>query len=270
MKKMKLFISLILVIIIFIVTTGCSSSSAQGEGWKDQNKPGNQEWSDPNSPDDQEWSDPNKPDDQEWKDPEKPGDQEWSDPEKPDDQEWRDPENPGTEPVDPGASDQTGTYKHEIGGIVFYTEHDVEQWIDRSNPNLPNFDLNQMVKDIFGDEAISGNNIAKIPYYGRTKTLDIKNRDTTGNYSDWYAGNGYYPCIQIDNTVICDMGDGSSDYFKPRYRINGSDYTTEYEMIEIALYACERWAGDGEVQYMYLFDNFRSSDRFFLPEPQYR
>jgi len=68
MKKMKLFISLILVIIIFVVTAGCASRPAQGDGWKDPNKPSDQEWSDQNKPDDQEWSDPEKPDDQGWRD----------------------------------------------------------------------------------------------------------------------------------------------------------------------------------------------------------
>ena len=251
MKKMKLFISLILVIIIFVVTAGCASRPAQGDGWKD-----------PNKPSDQEWSDPNKPGDQEWSDPEKPNDQEWSDPEKPVDQEWRDPENPGTEPVNPGEPDHTGMYKHEIDGIVFYTEHDVEQWIVRRDERFyPQFDLAQMTKDIFGDDQTdSWDATAIFPYGSTISSLEFDNADMSGSTS-LQAKSGVYPYILIESTVVYDMGYGDgSEYYKPYYFINGSYHCTDYELMEIALYAFERWSsGD-----YYMFENFSGSSRIMV------
>ena len=201
MKNMKLFISLMLAVIIFVVTTGCASRPAQGEGWKD-----------PNMPEDQEWSDPNKPSDQEWNDPEKPEEQEWRDPENPEEQEWRDPENPGAEPANSDDPDHTGMYKHEIDGIVFYTEHDVEQWIGHQDGLGMTFNLEQMVKDLFGDEALSGNNVAKFVLpNGNALNLSFYNANMDGT-TELQAKDGFYPLIQTEGTVIYDLGDGSPEY----------------------------------------------------------
>lgn len=250
MKNMKLFISLVLVVIVCVVMAGCGSRPSSGnEGWNDPNKPANQEWSDPENPDDQSWSDP---DDYE--------NQDWNDPENYEDQDWRDPENPGTETTDPGESEHTGTYKHEIDGIVFYTEHDVEQWISHQDGLGKTFNLEQMVKDLFGDEALSGNNVARvISYNGNSISLSFYNANMNGE-TELQAKDGFYPLIQTEGTVIYDLGDGSSDYYKPYYFINGTYYCTDYEMIEIALYTCERWIA-GEP---YFFENFNSSSRLLI------
>jgi len=260
MKNMKLYISIILAVIIFVVTTGCASRPAQGEGWKDPNKPDDQEWSDPNKPDDQEWRDPSKPDDQEWSDPEKPDDQGWRDLGEPGDQEWRDPEKPWTEVIEPSEPDHTGMYKHEIDGIVFYTEHDVEQWIGHQDGLGMTFNLEQMVKDLFGDEALSGNNVARVvSYNGSSISLSFYNANMDGT-TELQAKDGFYPLIQTEGTVIYDLGDGSPEYYKPYYFINGTYYCTDYEMIEIALYTCERWIA-GEY---YFWENFNSSSRLYI------
>lgn len=44
-----------------------------------------------------------------------------------------------------------------------------------------------------------------------------------------------------------------------------SSYCTDYEMIEIALYACEKWAeGPGSRGEYYQFENFNSSSRIYI------
>ena len=196
-----------------------------------------------------------------WSDPENYEDQDWNDPENYEDQDWSDPENPDAETTDPGESDHTGTYRHEIDGIVFYTEHDVEQWIVRKNePYYPQFNLEQMVKDLFGDEALSGNNVARVvSYNGNSISLSFINANMNGE-NKLQAKDGYYPLIQTEGTVIYDLGDGSKDYYKPYYFINGTYLCTDYEMIEIALYTCERWIA-GEY---YFFENFNSSSRLYI------
>ena len=249
MKNMKLFISLVLVAIICVVMAGCGSRPSSGnEGWNDPNKPANQEWNDPENPDDQSWSDP---DDYE--------NQDWNDPENYEDQDWRDPENPGTETTDPGESEHTGMYRHEIDGIVFYTEHDVEQWIGHQDGLGKTFDLEQMAKDIFGDEGTeSWDGIVMLSV--APSTFEFDNADMSGSTS-LQAKNGVYPFIVTGQVIVYDMGYGDgSEYYKPYYFINGSYHCTDYELIEIALYAFERWA-DGEY---YQFENFSNSARIMV------
>ncbi len=251
MKNMKLFISLVLAVVICVVMAGCASRPTQGEGWNDPNKPDEQEWSDPNSPDNQDWSDPDGY-----------GNQDWSDPENYDDQDWRDPENPGTEPADPGESDHTGMYRHEVDGVVFYTEHDLEQWIVRRDERFyPQFDLAQMTRDIFGDDQTdSWDGTAIFPYGSTVSSLEFNNADMSGSTS-LQAKSGVYPFILTGRTVVYDMGYGDgSEYYKPYYFINGSYHCTDYELMEIALYAFERWS-HGE---SYLFENFLNSTRIMV------
>lgn len=250
MKNMKLLISLVLVVIVCVVMAGCGSHPSSGnEGWNDPNKPANQEWSDPENPDDQSWSDP---DDYE--------DQDWDDPENYEDQDWRDPENPGTVTTDPDESEHTGNYRHEIDGIVFYTEHDVEQWIDRSG-NDPVFHLEQMVADIFGSGTTSWDGTAMVPAFGAIASFEITNQSTDGGTSR-LADNNHYPIINMGGCAIYDLGPatGDSEYYKPLYYFYDSNHTTEYEMIEISLYLCEKWVSD---EYYY-FEDFTSSSRFMV------
>ena len=230
--------------------------------WNDQDKPNDQEWSDPDGYEDQDWTDPENYEDQNWTDPENYEDQDWTDTENYEDQDWIDPEYyPGEdlEPVD--EPDHTGTYRHEIDGIVFYTEHDVEQWIVRKDePYYPQFNLDQMVKDIFGDDVTTGENSARIPVHGNTMLIILENSDMSGSRTRLQAQDGFYPAFQTEATAMYDLGDGSADYYKPFYFINGSYHCTDYEMIEIAVYACERWAA-GEY---YFFENFNGSSRLYI------
>lgn len=251
MKNMKLFISLVLVVIVCVVMAGCGSRPSSGnEGWNDPNKPANQEWSDPENPNDQSWSDP---DDYE--------NQDWNDPENYEDQDWRDPENPGTETTDPSETEHTGTYRHEIDGIVFYTEHDVEQWIGHQDGLGKTFDLEQMAKDIFGtSETDSWDATSIFPINGVTTSLEFNNVDSSGS-THLQAKEGVHPYIIIESMMVYDMGNGDgSEYYKPYYFINGSYHCTDYELIEITLYAFERWA-DGEY---YRFENFSNSARIMV------
>ena len=248
---MKLFISFVLAVVLCVAMVGCASRPTNGEGWNDPNKPDEQEWSDPNKPEDQDWSDPDGYDDQDWRDPENY-----------DDQDWRDPEMPWTEPIGPSEPDHTGTYRHEIDGIVFYTEHDLEQWITRIDGGRRIFDLDRMVKDIFGEDAMGGNGYAT--FYGNHH-FHLYNSDLSGNGSDNPTA-GYYPCIIVDSSSIYDTGHGAGDeYYLPAYFFsNDSDkyFATEYEMLEIALYACEMWAKDETSDYS--FENFAGSQRLMV------
>lgn len=247
MKSIKALTRVVLTTVICVVLVGCadrSTNNTRTEGWNDPNSPESQELTDQDGYDDQSWDNPEDYDNQDWDDADNYEDQEWSDLE---------------------GSDHTGMYRHEIDGIEFYTEHDVEQWIDHQDGLGMTFDLEQMVKDIFGDEAISGNNVAKftiptdIPV-----SLTFLNINFKGQ-SDLQAKDGYYPAIQAPGTVICDRGDGSEEYYKPFYFINGTYYCTDYEMIEIALYACEKWAkGPGSHGEYYSFEDFNSSSRIYI------
>lgn len=250
MKKRNMFLCLVLVLFICIVMAGCSSTSSESVGRNDTGKADNQAWNDPSKPEDQTWSDP-----------ENYESQSWSDPENPNDQDWRDTENPGTEATNTGESDHTGTYRHEIDGIVFYTEHDLEQWITRIPGGRRVFDLDRMVKDIFGEDAMGGNGYA---FYGNGH-FHLYNIDLNGNSSD-NPKDGYYPCIQVDTLSIYDSGYGAGDeYYLPAYFFSSDSnkfFATEYEMLEIALYACEMWAN--EDTHYYAFENFEESQRFVV------
>ena len=162
----------------------------------------------------------------------------------------------------PNQQDETGKYRHEIDGIVFYTEHDVEQWITRIEGGRRVFDLDRMVKDIFGEDAMGGNGYAF--FYGG-QHFHILNTNLNGSTNS-YPREGYYPCINVDTISIYDMGHGAGDeYYLPVYFFSeDSNKTdgTEYEMLEIALYACEMWAND-ETHY-YSFENFEASQRFMV------
>ena len=246
MKNMKLFISLVLAVVLCVAMVGCASRPTNGEGWNDPNKPDEQEWSDPNSPDSQDWSDPNNPDNQDW-----------SDPENYDDQDWRDPENPWTEPI----PDHTGTYRHEIDGIVFYTEHDLNQWITILDNGRHVFDLDGMVKDIFGENAMGGN--GNIVFYGG-HYAGFGNTDLNGGMSN-YPGRGYYSYFSSSVDFIYDMGYDAEDENNYPYFFSEDvekRLSTEYEMLEIALYACEMWANDET--YNYAFENFEGSQRLMV------
>lgn len=186
------------------------------------------------------------------------------------------PEAPETAKI-PNQPDETGKYRHEIDGIVFYTEHDLEQWIDRSGYD-PQFDLEQMAKDlfigkqIFGGETIpeewiysfDGETIIALsdPYttnFALAYTLD--NADFDGHTS-LQAKSGVYPFLANGRTYVYDLGKGTGneEFYKPYYFLNGSYHCTDYEMLEIALYACEKWA-DGE---HYDFENFENSARIWV------
>ncbi len=243
--KTRTYISLTLSILLCALLAGCTGGSFIGGAG---------------------WNDPENYEDQEWSDPENYKDQDWRDPDDYEDQEWRDPSDPGGGTADPDGSEPAGGYRHEIDGIVFYTQYDVEQWIDRrQEAYYPQFDLNQMVIDIFGDEAWSESYAAWFPFYEFTPFFEMRNSDMTGSHHQMQAKDGYHPYIQIETVVIYDMGDGSEEYYKPYYFINGTYYCTDYQLIEIAAYACERWAA-GEY---YLFENFRGSDRLLIFEDVY-
>ncbi|MBQ1649360.1 MAG: hypothetical protein II047_13025 [Bacteroidales bacterium] len=248
MNNKNLFLCFVLALVISVVLAGCSSASGENAGKNDTGKT-----------DSQAWNDPSKPEDQTWGDPENYESQSWSDPENYDDQDWRDPENPGTEAADPGESDHAGMYRHEIDGIVFYTEHDVAQWIGHQDGLGMTFNLEQMAKDIFGDEGTeSWDGIVMLPV--APSTFEFDNADMSGS-TYLQAKNGVYPFIVTGQVIVYDMGYGDgSEYYKPYYFINGSYHCTDYEMIEIALYAFEKWA-NGE---RYQFENFSSSTRFMV------
>lgn len=261
MKNSKRVLCFVLVLVISLVLVGCGSSTSSENAGKNDTGKG----------DNQAWNDPSKPEDQTWSDPENYESQAWSDPENYDDQEWRDPENPGTETTEPDESDHAGMYRHEIDGIVFYTEHDVERWIGHQDGLGMTFDLEQMVKDIFGDEnTLKANEATIIPlkdyeaafmFNGSVVYLALYNRNLNGQ-TRMQAQEGFIPAIGVESTDIFDLGDGSAEYYKPYYFINGSYYCTEYEMIEIIVYACERWAR-GEY---YLFENFNGSTRLYISD----
>ena len=128
-----------------------------------------------------------------------------------------------------------------------------------------------MVKDIFGDEnTLKANEATIIPlkdyeaafmFNGSVEYLALYNRNLNGQ-TRMQAQEGFIPAIGVESTDIFDLGDGSVEYYKPYYFINGSYYCTEYEMIEIIVYACERWAR-GEY---YLFENFNGSTRLYISD----
>ena len=268
MNNKNLFLCFVLALVISVVLAGCSSASGENAGKNDTGKT-----------DSQAWNDPSKPEDQTWGDPENYESQSWSDPENYDDQDWRDTENPGTEAADLDESDHAGMYRHEIDGIVFYTEHDLEQWIVRKDePYYPQFNLEQMAKDLFtgkqsfGRETIpeewiysfDGETVIALsdPYTTNFALAYTLNNADFDGHTSLQAKPGVYPYLANGTTYVYDLGKGTDDeeYYKPYYFLNGSYHCTDYEMLEIALYAAEKWA-DGE---HYDFENFENSARIWV------
>ena len=186
-KSVRLIVSLLLTVVFTF--TGCSSRPTDAHEWKDPSKPTatlpvESDWRDPG----QEWKDPSKPSNseptsgtsdwrdpgQEWKDPSKPSNEEptsttsdWRDP----GQEWKDPSKPTD--TDPGAvlvtaevtetepvtepptepTEPTSGYRHQIGDFVFYTEHDINDYIGFDG-RFNQFYASKMVADIFGSEEM--------------------------------------------------------------------------------------------------------------------
>ena len=243
MKNMKLLISLVLVMTMCVaMLAGCSGrpSTSTRTDWENPGLTGS------------DWEDPGKTD---WEDPANPTDPDWEDPGRTD---WEDPANP-SQPSQPSQPDETGRYRHEIDGIVFYTEHDVEQWIERIPGGRNIFHMDQMVKDLFGDDAVAGNGRAM--YYDN-RMFAFGNAKLDGNTND-FPTEDYYPYISVDSTYIYDMGNGEKEYYLPIYYFssdNNKHQGTDYELIEICLYACEQWARND----YYMFENFESSARIMV------
>ena len=248
MKQTKLFIICVLVLSL------CLNFAACGED--DPDVAGN-DWEDPAGSTGSDWEDPGK---SEWEDPanttnsgsdwEDPGKTDWGDLGKTD---WEDP-------AQRSQPDENGMYRHEIDGVVFYTEHDLEQWIDRSADD-PHFNLEQMAIDLFGEGVQEARGSAFVPVLDQNGAfvrwrfaLEFGNVNLTTGESSSQAKDGFYPYIGIGSTFVYDTGAGAGDeYYKPYYYLN--DYSrdcTDYEMLEIALYAFEKWAKDET----YLFENF--------------
>lgn len=124
---------------------------------------------------------------------------------------------------------------------------------------IQSFNFEQMAKDIFGDKVDDSGpafvilNIA--PGY-----LEYGNSDLY-NSTAFQAKEGYYPYFSSPTNTIFDMGPGNEkEYYMPYYFINDSYYCTDYELLEISLYACEAWArGD-----YYAFETFAPSMRFMI------
>lgn len=229
MKNMKLLISLVLVMTMCVVMlAGCSSRPSTGTKT--------------------DWEDPAKPT--------------GTTPDNSGKTDWEDPVNP-SQPAQPSQPDETGKYRHEIDGIVFYTEHDVEQWIERIPGGRNIFHMDQMVKEIFGDDAMAGNGRAM--FHGN-QYFEFGNTNLNGSSND-YPEEGYYPYLSISVDTIYDMGpiSGDKDYYLPIYYFSNEDnklWATDYELIEISLYACEMWAKNETSTYA--FENFKTSMRFMI------
>ena len=203
MKNMKLFISLVLVVILCVVLAGCADRPSNGnEGWKDPNEPNNAEWTDPNNPDDTDWRDPNQPDN---------------------DADWRDPNNPADNPTDPS---QTGNYRHEIDGIVFYTDHDINQWIDG---NI--FHAYDMVDAIYGGVIkTDGEGGVRFTYSGVITSVGF-------SVTEGYKPNDTaYPYFYIFKYHVYEHGNYGQFYF-----IDDSYCQIPYELLELSLYTLEQW-----------------------------
>ena len=250
MKNRNLFLCLVLVLVISVVLAGCSSTSSESSGRNDTGNAGSQAWNDPSTPQDQTWNDP-----------ENYESQAWSDSENYDDQDWRDTENPSTEAADLDESDHAGMYRHEIDGIVFYTEHDVAQWITILDNGRHVFDLGRMAIDLFGEDAMGGN--GNIVFYGG-RYGGFGNTDLNGGSSN-YPGRSYHPYFGSTVDTVYDMEyDAENENNYPYFfsdDVNKRQSTT-YEMLEIALYACEMWANDET--YNYAFENFEGSQRLMV------
>ena len=165
---------------------------------------------------------------------------------------------------EPNRPDETGRYRHEIDGIVFYTEHDVEQWITRIEGGRRIFDLDKMVKDILGEDAYAGNGRAWWNNGHSTFAFGNANH-LTGSTND-YPLEGYSPYISINTTdFLYDLGNGEKEYYLPVYFFSNEPskkQATDYELIEIALYACEMWAKEETRDYN--FENFAGSERIMF------
>lgn len=219
MKNMKLLISFVLVVIVCVMLAGCTDRpSSENEGWNDSGNPGNQEWTDPDKPGDQDWEDPSNPSDQNWPDPYNPSDHEWSDVDDP---------SETTEPSEPA---QTGSYRHEVDGAVFYTEHSVDEWI-----NGDVFYINDMFMDIFGNVGTYGGGIAGTEQ-GREVfymiTYEILKPD--GNPTDIPTDTDF-PHISLGAVRVYEYGS-----YGDLYIVHGWKRYIPYELLELALYACEQ------------------------------
>ena len=183
---------------------------------------------------------------------------------------------------EPNRPDETGRYRHEIDGIVFYTEHDLEQWIGHKDGLGLTFDLQQMAKDLFvGKQVFGGDTIQedwiksfngdtfvayRDPYNidnnGYIIQYSLNNADLQEGHTSLQAKPGVYPYLAIGSTYVYDLGNGTGneEYYKPYYFLNDSYHCTDYEMLEITLYACEQWV-NGE---HYDFENFNVSNRIWV------
>ena len=228
MKNMKLLFSLVLVVIMCVVLAGCADRPSSGnEGWNDPSNPGNQEWTDPENPGNQEWTDP-----------ENPGNQEWPDPNNPGNQEWPDPNNPG-ETTEPSEPSQTGNYRHEIDGWVFYTEHNIDDYIRNGR-----FYPTEMLTDVFGIEAIpregQGITTVKLSSDGVVQLVfgfykDDNTRDSGGDWIGFQMNsvNGDI-FIKYPKNLVSDV-----------YGVDDSTKKTSYDLAVLSLFICEHIIEDG-------------------------
>ena len=270
-KNLTLFVSLLL--IIAMLFTGCSSSDPS-DAWKDPNKPDEtmetvDPWKDPGDP----WKDPSKPSESQettdvwvdpsdpWKDPSKPSESEettdvWVDPGDP----WKDPSKPSessepttvesTEPpTEPSTSEPTTEssgptadgYRHEINGWVFYTKHNINDYIRYDGGDLCFF-ASEMSRDVFGiepffvedgcvDTKIDGHIQIRL-LYGR-----MNRSGTPTSYDGEYVG--FMIIYHNYEIVIKDPYIEGEKY----YWIDDSGYLTDYDIAVLSLYICENIEG---------------------------
>lgn len=164
--------------------------------------------------------------------------------------------------------EENGKYRHEIDGVVFYTEHDVEQWIERRDEKFyPKIYLDRMVKDLFGDyaEGFRGQAVVPLgdPYHDTHAMAFVFGNAGFDGIPELQAKEGVYPYLLVDSTKVYDMGYGAEEeYYKPYYFFDDSYQCTEYEMIEMFLFECERWLNGDEKAFS--FDIFKNTKRIVV------
>ncbi len=218
------------VLMVGVAITGCSTNTQRAD------------WDNPShsvetsSKDD--WDNPTDSSKSDWDNPSHPVDESKDDWDNPTDGTKSDWDNP-SQSTESKETNEAGLYRHEVGGWVFYTEHDIDDYFGNDGKN-DIFYASKMAEDVFQHEVFAEERGRVIlrdqndPKYPIILEYDIYNEQNKPDYHGTYVG--FTMVAGYSFFVKCPIINDS--HF---YHVNGNDYLTNRETAELSLYICEHY-----------------------------
>ena len=166
-----------------------------------------------------------------WKDP----GQEWKDPSKPSDEEttgtsdWVDTNQPSETETAAAELTEEG-YRHEIDGWVYYTQHNIDDYIEGDV-----FYASKMAEDAFDakvDTVDNGHVVLKSIAVLRYGAYNNNNDRDTYSDANWIGFELAYKGYSLFIKCTKDSG-------RQIYKVDGGLHSTCREIAELSLYICE-------------------------------